>query len=134
MSACQLLNSSSNDNYCAAIFHNKLNQSSIEQFLLIWIPSHVGITINETADEIDTGAVISVYLTPQEALREIRNTLRYKWDEKYMNLSNATGKLIDEIFPSVLEKQMGDTNHMKCDWFEIYKLLLNFMDEAKIEL
>lgn len=95
ITSCQILNSSTTKNYCAAhihmYIHNKISNSTIQQCHFIWSPGHVGLAFNEKADIIAIcatidGNLINIDLTSDESTRIICDRLYLK----YRNLNRIS--------------------------------------------
>ncbi|XP_036327878.1 uncharacterized protein LOC118740438 [Rhagoletis pomonella] len=77
-------------NFLIAEIHNQVSNSEIDKLIINWVPSHVGINVNEKADiaaktALVHGKGLTVDLTPQEAIRKIGCTL---WKETIQEVKN----------------------------------------------
>ena len=77
--------------------------SSPKEIKLCWVPSHVGVPLNEVADELAKGAVstqrvTTVNLPRSDHRRVIKYSVTHKWKEKWNNIENNKYR---EITPHV---------------------------------
>ncbi|XP_017473999.1 PREDICTED: uncharacterized protein LOC108364719 [Rhagoletis zephyria] len=103
--ACNWIEKEKSNNYIVARIHKRLSEGGIN-CVLTWTPSHVGIQINETVDEmaktaLEVGAPLNVSLTPEEAIRKINEELRKNWNDRYRQTAKEKGKLFAEYFPEI---------------------------------
>ena len=67
--------------------------SSPKEIKLCWVPSHVGVPLNEVADELAKGAVTNqnvttVNLSRSDYRRVMKYTVTHKWREKWNHIEN----------------------------------------------
>lgn len=105
--SCQVLLKKPDDDFIVASIINNIEQAAnLTDFHIIWTPSHVGIELNETADQearlaLDEGLEIFPELTPTEALNQIRSRIFTSWEEEFIEQSTTKGKSYFELFPKI---------------------------------
>ncbi|XP_017468016.1 PREDICTED: uncharacterized protein LOC108360301 [Rhagoletis zephyria] len=106
--ACQLLMKGKTHNHIILAIHNLATNEDFDNVTINWTPSHKGIAGNERADTIAKNAinchnVLDVSLTPEEALRRIRNEINDQCAKPKNNWFKSTAlsaketKLINRI-------------------------------------
>ncbi|XP_017468976.1 PREDICTED: uncharacterized protein LOC108360978 [Rhagoletis zephyria] len=108
LTSCHLVEKNESNNYLAAKIHKSLNSSNLV-CEIVWVPGHVGIEINEIADDlakwaVNVGAPLKVKLTPEEALRQINVSIKDEWNMQYKRISHEKGKRFAEFFPEIPNK------------------------------
>lgn len=104
--SCQVLNSGMTENFQVALIHNILNDSSIEECILVWTPSHCGVGINEKVDTLakratSDGIEVDVDYNREEAIRLVRERLFHEWNSEFIEISRQKGRFFASIFPNV---------------------------------
>ncbi|XP_075146564.1 uncharacterized protein LOC142236963 isoform X2 [Haematobia irritans] len=106
LAACKIIASENTNNYIAATFHQKLQDSNINKCHIVWIPGHRGLNINELADETaklaaECGAPLNPKLTPEEGLNKIRTALWNNWNLEFKKISLCKSIKASKLFEDV---------------------------------
>ncbi|XP_058985851.1 uncharacterized protein LOC131806001 [Musca domestica] len=102
--ACLILKQNDTQNYLANNILQKVNNSSLTQLTIIWIPSHIGIAANERADffakhAAEVGSIIQTGLSIKDARSLIHQHLWSEWKENYKHISISKGTYFSQFFP-----------------------------------
>ncbi|XP_036327763.1 uncharacterized protein LOC118740371 [Rhagoletis pomonella] len=90
-------------NHIILAIYNLATNEDFDNVTINWTPSHKGIAGNERADTIAKNAinchnVLDVSLTPEEALRRIRNEINDQWYADFLAYSDVQPNLFAQIF------------------------------------
>lgn len=103
--ACHLLYNNTSHNYLANQITEKVKLSEIVTLTVIWIPSHVGITPNETADYFAknaamVGCEIPFVISTKDALNQMNQALWKEWENNFKEISISKGTYFSQFFPT----------------------------------
>ena len=103
-SACLALTTICPKNILISMIQNRI-YSSEKQIKLCWVPSHVGVHMNERVDKLAKDATklptISPLQIPKQDIKAlIKLNVRHKWREKWLNTAlNKYREISDNIIP-----------------------------------
>ncbi|XP_017462402.1 PREDICTED: uncharacterized protein LOC108355780 [Rhagoletis zephyria] len=96
LAAVRLIGKKASTNFIVASIHNMIAKSNCVSAMLVWVPSHVGIGINEKADHFARAAVseglpIEMDLTLGEAVCKIQSAIWTEWEVEFREISCTKG-------------------------------------------
>ncbi|XP_058987522.1 RNA-directed DNA polymerase from mobile element jockey isoform X1 [Musca domestica] len=126
--ACLLLQDNSSNNYTTYNIIQKINNSSICKVTFIWVPSHVGISLNETADfyakqATEAGCVIPYELSVTDAIQKIEANLWNDFVERFKETSLHKGSYFFRFFPNPPKQPWYKNSSMKPENIKIINRL-----------
>ncbi|XP_017463740.1 PREDICTED: uncharacterized protein LOC108357156, partial [Rhagoletis zephyria] len=123
LASIRLLEKSRTSNFIVAAIHNRIASSACECARVMWVPSHVGIGLNEKADcyakaAVGNGSFLRVKLTLGEVLCQIRKQIWSEWENEFTVLSTTKGRFFADNIDDI----------KKPPWFRDKKCDLNVYD------
>lgn len=106
-SSCQsLLNTCKTKKYIKKYYESKIIHLAIKnkdcQISIQWLPAHIGLQGNETADRLagdctNTNTLDEIQIPPEEAINICKNTLHNKWTQEFIRRTQTKGKFHAQI-------------------------------------
>lgn len=93
---CKLISNCPRDNYIVHLIRDQIDRMLDKQFMIQWIPSHVGIHGNEEADDFAMRGCFLETVYPlliifADMMVEVKNIMLRNWNEYYQFTSQSKG-------------------------------------------
>ncbi|KAG4079431.1 hypothetical protein HA402_015681 [Bradysia odoriphaga] len=109
LNACNWIAEGPRNNYLVHLIREQISRLKDTNFILQWIPSHIGLEGNDQADDFaNRGCYLeqtsSLKITYVDAQSEIKNELFREWQENYQHTSQSKGNIHFQIQKTVSER------------------------------